>query len=189
VKAGSSTIEKPLFYLNQLAPGGNMKVRILKLSGAVVISSLMFLAFFTVVSLAAPAGKAGRYEAIASADVAAVKARDFITITISGVDGEPLRLIRDGQLVLALGKVECSQEGTYNLRVMVFQQKTPRGIATGEASGVCSGDESEWREWQTEAVGTLQLTAGEAQICTVVVVHSDRGATTKRSCRIVSLVG
>jgi hypothetical protein len=123
-----------------------------------------------------------RYEAIASADVAAVKARDFITITIGGGG-----LIRDSQLVLAQGKVECSQEGTYDLRVMVSQQKAPRGIAIGEASGVCSGDEGEWREWQAKTVGTLQLTAGEAQICTVVVVHFDRGAATKRSCSIVSI--
>jgi hypothetical protein len=165
-----------------------MKVRILQLSGAVVISSLMFLAFFTVVGLAAPAGEAGRYEAIASADVAAVKTRDEITITIGIDNSGPLSLIRDSRLVLALGKVECPQEGTYDLRIMVSQQKVPRGIATGEASGVCSGDGSEWREWQAEAVGTLQLMAGEAQVCTVVVVHSDRGATTKRSCRIVSLI-
>jgi hypothetical protein len=165
-----------------------MKVRMLQLGGSVIIASLMFLAFFTVVGLAAPAEEVGRYEAIASDDVAAVKARDFITITIGGggVDSEPLRLIRDGQLVLALGKVECPQNGTYNLQVIVSQQKTPRGIAIGKASGVC-GNESEWREWQAEVVGTLQLTAGEAQICTVVVVRFDKGATTKRSCEIVSI--
>jgi hypothetical protein len=174
-----------------------MKVRILQLGSALAISLLMFLVFFTVVGLAAPDEESGRHEAIVSNDVAAVKAqdvtsivtavkaRDFITITISG--GGSGVLSRDGQLFLASGKVECPEEGTYDLRLVVFQQ-APIGIAMGGASGDCSGAGSEWQEWQAKAVGTLQLREGEAQVCAVIVVHFDTGATTNRTCRTMSLV-
>ncbi len=163
-----------------------MKVRILRLGGAVAIALLAFLAFYTAVSLAAPDEKTdGGYKAIVPADgTAAVLARRKISIPF-GID-TPLALREEGQLVIVTGHTECPEEGTFELRVQV-KQKSSKGIAMGQTSGVCDENVGQWQA-DAWAVDAKQLTEGEAQVCAVAVVHFDKGAATRRWCKTVRLV-
>ena len=160
-----------------------MKARFLQFGLVVVLASLLVLAFLTVTALAAPGRGSATYATIVTNDVSAQLARRRISIPF-GIDS-PLRLSEDGQSATVTGPAGCPEEGSYDLRVMLTQHDA-KGIAKGETSGACSQDTGAWQT-EARALGSLQLSQGEAQACAVVVVHLAKGATTKRWCKSVTL--